>query len=86
MRIVKLTPKFKAYHNGFTRGLRFDNYDYAPAMRKLAEMYKESGRYARWQMVYGPRDRKTRNYLAWIYIRDEADITLLQLAGALDDC
>jgi hypothetical protein len=84
MRIVKLTPKFKAYSSGFTHGLRFDNYDYSPAVRKLAEMYNESGRHARWQMRYGPRDRKTRNYLTWIYIRDEADITLLQLAGVLE--
>jgi hypothetical protein len=85
MKIVKLTPKFKAYRLGFTHGIRFDNYGSSKSLCKLQEMHGHQGPHSNWYVVYGPRDRKTRNYLSWIYLRNEADVTLLQLAGTLYD-
>ena len=86
MKIVKLNTKFKMHRVGFKYALRCDRYDYSKALHRLQDMYGHGGPYNRFHHVYaGRRDAKTRNFLSWIYLRDEADVTLLQLSGALDE-
>ena len=86
MKIVKVTPKFKMHRLGFKYALRFDYYDQNKTVFKLFEMYGHGGPYAKYHSVIpNRRDAKTKNYLRFIYLRDEADITLLQLAGAFDE-
>jgi hypothetical protein len=86
MKIVKITPKFKAYRHGFKYGLRFDQYGADVARHKLYEMYGSDSWWGQWHYkIPGRRDAKTRCFLSWIYLRNEADITLLQLAGAFDE-
>jgi hypothetical protein len=85
MKIVKVTPKFKMHRMGFKYALRFDQYDYRRASRKLYDMYGDGGPYNRYYTTMpGRRDAQTRCFLRWIYLREEADVTLLQLAGAFD--
>ena len=86
MKIVKVTPKFKAYRHGFKYGICFDQYGSSKALFKLQEMYGHQSWYNVWcHKITGRRDAKTRNFLSWIYLRNESDITLPQLSGALDD-
>lgn len=86
MKIVKVTPRFKMHRMGFKYALRFDNYGYTKTIYKLQEMYGHGGVYNRYHSIIpNRRDAKTRNYLRFIYLRDEADVTLLQLAGAFDE-
>ena len=74
------------YRLGFKYALRFDYYDHSKTSQKLFEMYGNGGPYSKYHSVIpNRRDAKTRCYLRFIYLRDEADITLLQLAGAFDD-
>ena len=86
MKIVKVTPRFKMYRLGFKYALRFAHYDQNKTVSKLFEMYGVGGPYNKWnRTIPNRRDATTRNYLTFIYLRDEADITLLQLAGAFDE-
>ena len=86
MKIVKVTPKFKMYRMGFKYALRFDRYNHNKTLIKLCEMYGNGGPYNKYHSVIpNRRDAKTKNYLRFVYLRDEADITLLQLAGAFDE-
>lgn len=86
MKIVKVTPKFKAYRHGFRYAIRFDQYGADVARGMLYNMYGNDSWHNQWHnKITGRRDAKTRCFLSWIYLRNEADITLLQLAGAFDE-
>lgn len=86
MKVVKLHPRNIGWKHGFTHALRFDSWDADAArihefLRKTynTATYDKQGPYYE---KFGRKD-KTSNLLSyWIYLRHEADITLLLLKGS----
>lgn len=93
MKIVKLTRKYKAFNYGFTHALRYDcshtDDSFYMVEKRLADMHgqpsydERRARYHPYMTSWGRRDPKTRMYLKWIYLKQEADITMLILSGTL---
>lgn len=80
-----MTPKFNMYRAGFKYALRFTDYNSSPACHQLEKMHGPMGRQRDWFWRPGRRDPKTKSYLSWIYLKNEADITMLQLCGVFDE-
>lgn len=100
MKIVKLDNRYKAFKQGFIHALKFEQYgsDCALVEQSLHERYKTQTNLVTGQ-YYGKFGRTvvktTRNNWGleitqripapyWIYLRNEADITLLLLLGVID--
>jgi len=91
MKIVKLNRRHKALSEGFTHALRFEYYDHAVVQKietSLSDKYGYSGWKREdagdWYSMFGnvakaKNGSKYKTY--WVYLRNEADVTLLLLLG-----
>lgn len=83
MKIVKLNKRFIAYNFGFTHALRFGswNQNASDIEQFLQNQYDRiySNKHGPFYTKFGRLDKDTRSLTYWIYLRYEADITMVLL-------
>lgn len=89
MKVVKLNRRYKAYKEGFTHALRFDQWgkhvgDIEQFLtNRYGRQYLWHKRHAnsQWTSGVGSRPSSTDSRPYWINLRNEADITMILLSG-----
>lgn len=99
MKVVKLNRRYRANRlYGFSHAIRYDVWitsDATVAERYLEKVYKTSS-YQRpdsrwgkgpvnWYGEFGHRPKGSKMRPYWIYLRNEADVTMLLLSGAVKE-